>query len=92
MSNDADDDHQILERYNFVMEDAKRHFGEWDAEDPVVWAILRIVQAQNDFAHATEQVNCYGVKEHTVEDAITERRKAIADLQKALEKEPRGFQ
>jgi hypothetical protein len=32
-------------KYEFTVEDARRHFGEWDMEDPVVWAILRVVQA-----------------------------------------------
>jgi hypothetical protein len=36
-----------VERYNFVC-------------DPVVWAILRVVQAQNDLAHAIDQVASYG--------------------------------
>jgi len=35
-----------INRYNFEVEDAKRYFGEWDMCDPVVWAILRVVQAQ----------------------------------------------
>ena len=80
------------ERFNFVVEDAKRHFGQWDMCDPVVWAILRVVQAQSDFAHAIDQVVIYGVNERVVEQAIAERLAAIADLQKAIEEEPRGFQ
>jgi len=80
------------ERFEFVVEDAKRYFGQWDMCDPVVWAILRVVQAQNDFAHAIDQVAVYGVNERVVEAAIKERRKAIAALQRSLEREPRGFQ
>src|SRR5262249_747959 len=80
------------ERFDFVVEDAKRYFGQWDRCDPVVWAILRVVQAQNDFAYAIDQVVNYGVNERVVEAAIKERRKAIAVLQEALEREPRGFQ
>jgi len=79
------------ERFDFVVEDAKRYFGQWDMCDPVVWATLRVVQAQNDFAHAIDQV-ADGVNERVVEAAIKERREAIAALQKALEREPRGFQ
>jgi hypothetical protein len=60
--------------------------------DPVVWAILRVVQTQNDFAHAIGEVTAYGAPERMVEAAIEERRKAIAALQEALEDEPRGFQ
>ena len=51
------------EHFESVVEDAKRHFGQWDMCDPVVWAILRVVQAQNDFAHAMDQVAAYGVNE-----------------------------
>ena len=80
------------ERFDFVVEDAKRYFGQWDMCDPVVWAILRVVQAQNDFADAMDQVAAYGVNGRVVEAAIEERRKAIAALQEALEDEPRGFQ
>jgi hypothetical protein len=80
------------ERFDFVVEDARRYFGQWDMCDPVVWAILRVVQAQNDFAHAIDQVVNDGVNERVVEAAIKERRKAIAALQEALEREPRGFQ
>jgi hypothetical protein len=80
------------ECFDFAAEDVKRYFGQWDMYDPVVWAILRVVQAQNDFAHAMEQVALYGVNERVVEAAIKERRGAIAALQEALEDEPRGFQ
>jgi hypothetical protein len=79
-----------FERFNFVLEDSKRHFGQWDMCDPVVWAILRVVTAQNDFAHAIDQVVIYGMSERMVEQAIAERLAAIADLQKAIEEEPRG--
>jgi hypothetical protein len=80
------------DRFNFVVEDAKRHFGQWDMCDPVVWAILRVVQAQSDFAYAIDQVVIYSINERIVEQTIAERREAIAALQKALEEEPRGFQ
>ena len=81
-----------FDRFNFMVEDAKRHFGQWDMCDPVVWAILRLVQAQNDFVHAIDQANTYGVNERVVEAAIKDRRNAIAALQEVLELEPRGFQ
>jgi hypothetical protein len=83
---------QWLTRFEFVIEDCKRHFGQWDAYDPVSWAILRVVQAQNDFSYAMEQNVCYGVGDHVVEEAIAERIKAIAELQQAIQEEPRGFQ
>jgi len=60
--------------------------------DPVAWAILRVVQAQNDFAHAVSEVTAYGASERMIEAAIEERREAIRALQLAFEREPRGFQ
>jgi hypothetical protein len=79
------------EHFESVVEDAKRHFGQWDMCDPVVGAILRVVQAQNGFAHAIDQ-GSYRENERVVEAAIKKRRKAIAALQEALKDEPRGFQ
>jgi hypothetical protein len=78
--------------FMFEVEDAKRYFGRWDPCDPVVWAILHVVQAQNDFADAIAQNVMYGVSKNVVEAAIKERRQAIAALQEALKSEPRGFQ
>ena len=52
-----------FDRFNFMVEDAKRDFGRWDLCDPVVWAILRLVRAQSDFAHAIDQAATYGVNE-----------------------------
>ena len=74
--------------FAFEVEEAKRDFGEWDGLDPVCWAILRVVQAQSDLASAMREQ----VSHRAVEHAIIERRDAIAELQKALEEEPRGFQ
>jgi len=81
-----------LEHFDCAVEEARRGFGEWDICDPVVLAILRVVQAQNDFAHAIGEVTAYGADDRTVETAIEERRQTIAALQEALEREPRGFQ
>jgi hypothetical protein len=84
------DDEEIRaqqDRFVFEVEDAKRHFGEWDMYDPVCWAILRVVQAQNDLAHAYEQEACYGVK-NVIEQATAERLAAIAVLQKTVEEYP----
>jgi hypothetical protein len=50
-----DDLHREHQRFVFLVEEAKRHFGQWDMCDPVAWAIVRVVQAQNDFAYAIEQ-------------------------------------
>jgi len=82
----------IAERFDFMAEDARRHFGQWDVGDPVAWAILRVVQAQNDYAHSIDLVADYGVNERVVEAATKERREAIAALQEALEREPRELQ
>ena len=93
---EMDYEHKALireqERFHSVVEDAKRDFGQWDMCDPVVWAILRVVKAQNNFAHTMEQAVAYGENDGVVEAAIKERREAIAALQEALEDEPRGFQ
>ena len=91
---DIDDLNQMraeFERFSFVVEDAKRHFGQWDMFDPVVWAILRVVQAQNDLAYAIGEVACCGANKRMLEQAIAERLAAIAALQKAIEEEPRGL-
>jgi hypothetical protein len=81
-----------LEHFNFEVEDAKRYFGDWDICDPVCWAIIRVVQAQNDLAYAIGEVACCSANKRMLEQAIAERREAIAALQNALEEEPRGFQ
>jgi len=80
------------DRFDFEVEDAKRHFGQWDIVDPVSWAILRVVEAQSDLAHAITESVCYSGRERMVEQAIAERIAAIAALQRAIEEEPRGFQ
>lgn len=81
-----------IEKYKFTVEDAKRYFGLWDMQDPVTWAILRVVQAQNDLANAVYVAVEYANNTRMVEEAIEERIKAIIGLQTALEEEPRGFQ
>jgi hypothetical protein len=91
MNDDDDGIRAMQERFTFVAEDAKRYFGQWDMCDPVCWAIIRVVQAQNDFAHAMMQ-RAEGMGEGPVEQAITERLAAIDALQEAIEEEPRGFQ
>jgi hypothetical protein len=83
---------QQQKRYDFLVEDAKRYFGEWDMCDPVAWAIVRVVQAQNDLAHAICEEATHGAPKRMVEAAIVERREAIGALRQALEQEPRGFQ
>jgi hypothetical protein len=88
---DRDELQRQMEHYKFVVADAKRHFGQWDTCDPVVWALIAVVQAQNDLAHAIDQDASYGAKQ-MVEDAISERIKAITALMKAILREPRGFQ
>jgi hypothetical protein len=86
------DEQEEFKRFAFVAEDCKRYFGLWDPSDPVSWAILRVVQAQNDLSHAIEINACYRPAERAVEAAIAERLEAITALQHAIEEEPRGFQ
>jgi hypothetical protein len=49
------------------------------------------VQAQNNFSHAMELYAYYDVSDRVIEEGIAERIKAIAALQQAIEKDPRGF-
>jgi cbb3-type cytochrome oxidase cytochrome c subunit len=71
-----------------LVRDAKRHFGLWDTGDPVVRALLRVVQAQNDLAHAIERDADMGA-ERMVEDAIGERVKAVDALVAVLKEDSR---
>ena len=80
------------QQFETVVEDAKRHFGQWDICDPVVWALLGVVQAQNDLAAAIDEYAKYPHAETQVEQAIEKRVKAIIGLQTAIEEEPRAFQ
>jgi hypothetical protein len=70
-----------MKHFKFVVEDAKRYFGQWDIADPVVWAILRVVEAQNDLAQAIDGRVIGSLDESLLEAAIAERRNAIAALQ-----------
>jgi hypothetical protein len=81
---------QWKERYDFEVADCRRYFGEWDLCDPVVWAILRVVQAQNDLARAIDLFADHGADARGIEQAIAERLKAITALQQATGKHPRG--
>jgi hypothetical protein len=88
------DDELVLIReqthFHAVVENAKRGFGEWDLCDPVSWAILRVVRAQTDFAHAVEENVAYGENDDVVEAAIAERIKAIVALQEAIKQANKG--
>jgi hypothetical protein len=89
-SRDDDELKREIERYEFVLEDAKRYFGEWDMCDPVSWAILRVVQAQNDLADAIDQcANGLPPAERMRKDAIAERRAAIDALLQVFKQNPR---
>ena len=87
-----DEAERDVKLFELLVDYAKRYFGQWDIEDPVVWAILRVVEAQNDLADAIGHVAGEGLDESPVEAAIAERLKAIAELQEAIKREPRGFQ
>jgi hypothetical protein len=80
------------ERFHAAVKVAKRGFGQWDPCDEVVWALLRVCTAQTAFARAIEKVECYDEDARLVEVAIAERVEAIADLQKAIREQPRGYQ
>ena len=59
----------------------------------VVWAIFLVVEAQNDLAQGIGMGCNFGMEaaaQRMLKQAISERREAIADLQKELEEEPRG--
>jgi hypothetical protein len=80
-------------KFKLAIEDAKKEFGHWDMCDPVVWAILDLVKAQTGLANAIDQHVVYADEaKEGVEQAIAARIKAIENLQKAIEEEPRGFQ
>jgi hypothetical protein len=66
-------------------EDAKRHFGQWDPYDPVVLALVELVQAQSDLAQAICNEAYYGGAERQVELEIEARLKAA----EAIDEEPR---
>src|SRR5262245_10237764 len=69
-----------------MVTDAKNFLGDWDMCDPVVWAILRVVHAQNDLTYAIDVVanNYNTASPRAVEAAISERREAIAALGQVL--------
>jgi hypothetical protein len=73
-----------------MVTDAKNFLGDWDMCDPVVWAILRVVHAQNHLTYAIDVVanNYNTASPRAVEAAISERREAIAALGQVLKQEP----
>ena len=77
-----------MENFKFMVADAKQYFGLWDTEDPVTWALLRVVQAQNELANAFSVLCDYGHDPGIVRQAFKERAKAIAALQRALKEGP----
>jgi hypothetical protein len=78
------------DHYNFLVDECRRHFGEWDNDDPVVLALLHVVQAQNDLALAIEQTIASDSDDRIFEDAVVERIRAIEALGRAIESHPRG--
>jgi hypothetical protein len=81
-----------LKHFECAVDHAKQHFGEWDSLDPTVWALLRVVEAQNDLAAAIYESSYADFDSRVLERAIGERIEAIAALKKAVENEPRAFQ
>jgi hypothetical protein len=53
-----------------------------------VVAILGVVQAQNDLTHAIDHYVNYGADDRMLEAALSQRIKAVAALQRAIEKQP----
>ena len=89
---EMDDEREAMtERFEFEVEDCKRYFGQWDEYDPIAWAILRVVAAQNELANAIHMTISYDGKERVFEEAISERREAVTALQKTLDQEPCDF-
>jgi hypothetical protein len=83
-------------RFERAVDGAKEGFGQWDACDPVVWAILALVRAQTNVALAIDHHANYAddldEAKEGVEQAIAARLEAVKALQEAIEEEPRGFQ
>jgi hypothetical protein len=82
---------QFFDRYNFLAEDAKRFFGQWDACDSFSWKLIRVVQAQNDLANAVCEVGDGNAPNQMIEDAIAERAAAMKALIADFEEQPRGL-
>jgi hypothetical protein len=87
---DADDRRESEKHYaayKSAVADAKRHFGEWDMDDSVAWAIIAVVQAQNDLAQAICNDSRAGGARREIELAMAARIEAIKALQQAIEED-----
>jgi hypothetical protein len=63
---------------------ARRAFGLWDAHDPAVYAIVALVEAQNDIAMATEADSMAIADAPDMTEALTARAEAAVNLMRAL--------
>jgi hypothetical protein len=77
---------RLNKSYDLLVKEALSRFGRWDVADPVVWALLHVVVAQNDLsaayaADATRGGDYDGPR--MIDDAIAERREAIEALRQA---------
>jgi hypothetical protein len=76
---------KYFQDYDKRVEKARKDFGEWDAVDPVVLAILKLVEIQNQIAYATgEWLDSEEDSHKLIEEKRREREQAALDLQKAL--------
>jgi hypothetical protein len=76
----------------------REEFGRWHPCDPTAQAILNLVAAQNSIAQAIDRCSVYPLEDDSefeafadFEAALAARRKAVADLVRALEVCPRAF-
>jgi hypothetical protein len=85
MSDDEEFDRRVERKnklYDLLVKEALRRFGEWDVFDPVVWALLHVVVAQNNLA-AAYAADASGEAGMDIDTALAERREAIEALQQA---------
>jgi hypothetical protein len=75
----------LNKRYELLVKEALRRFGEWDVGDPVVWKLLHVVVAQNDLsaAYLASQEVDTDEGDRMVDAALAERREAIEALRQA---------
>jgi hypothetical protein len=75
---------EFMREYEEHIEALKEHFGHWDHCDPVVSALICLVEAQNELAAAIDGDALYG-NDARLAPAREAREQAIADLQMAIE-------
>jgi len=81
----------VVYRFYMRADQLREHFGQWDACDPVVQALLNLTAAQCALAAAIEESVETG-DESGVLPAIVARRQAADDLMRALAAVPDAYQ